>query len=156
MGCIVINFLYRAANGSVDQRPNIEFERLFLEVQTNRCNPKLLEKYITPDGKGTIQETRRILDGTNPDGSFPQAEAALGAFQSTLNNKQPPQPLEVEQARTQLANLRIVLVRLRNLHEGHKGRSDVIRDLQNLIDLEKLQVKNVELLTKAELDRLKK
>ena len=133
----------------------VDFERLFREVQTNRCNPQLLEKYINPEGKGIIQQTRRILDGTDPEGSFPQAEAALGAFQATLNNKQPPQPPEVQQARTQLSNLRAVLVRLRGLLEIQKGRTEVLRDLNVIIELEKQQAKNVELLTKAELDRLK-
>ncbi len=133
----------------------VDFERLFREVQTNRCNPQLLQKYINPEGKGIIQETRRILDGTDPDGSFPQAEAALGAFQATLNNKQPPQPPEVQQARTQLANLRTVLGRLRALLEVQKGKTELLRDLNVIIELEKQQAKNVELLTKAELDRLK-
>ena len=143
-------------NKSKDQLASVlvDYERLYREIQTNRCNPKLLEKYRSDDGKGIIQETRRILDGTNAEGSFPTAEAALGAFQGTLNNKQvPPQP-EIDAARTQLANLRNVLGKLRALSGSLVDISKARKDLQDLIEAQKRIAENLVAIVGEELKRI--
>ena len=132
----------------------VDYERLYREIQTNRCNPKLLEKYSNPDGKGIIQETKRILDGSNPEGNFPLAESALGAFQGTLNNKQVPPQAEIDAARLQLANLRNVLGKLRSLSGSVVDGAKLRKDLQDLIELEKKQRILVDNLVKKEQERL--
>jgi len=132
----------------------VEYERLYREIETNRCTPKQLDKYRKDDGTGIIQETRRILDGTNPQGSFPQAEQALGTFQGTLNNKQvPPQP-EIDAARVQIANLKNVLIKLRNISGSIGDISKARDDLNKLIGLQKLIALNLADLLADELKRI--
>ena len=133
----------------------VDYERLYREIVTNRCNAKLLEKYRKDDGTGIIQETRRILDGTNPDGSFPQAEAALGTFQNTLNNKQVPTPPETDAARAQLAALRNVLGKLRSLSGSLVDINKARNELNEILKKQLESGKDLEALRKTEIERLK-
>jgi len=123
-------------NKSKDQLMSVlvDFERIYREIETNRCNPKLLEKYRTAAGEGIIPETKRILDGTSPIGSFPQAESALGTFQVALNGGQLPAPPEIDAARTQLGNLRLALTKLRSISKSIVEIGLLRKELQDLID----------------------
>jgi septum formation topological specificity factor MinE len=144
-------------NKSKDQLASvlIDYERLYREIVVNRCNAKLLEKYRNDAGQGIIQETKRILDGTNPEGSFPQAETALGAFQGTLNGARVPPQAEADNARVQLSNLRNVLGKLRSLSGSlvdiSKARKDLLDLIQKHLEIEK----DVIALREKELERVK-
>ena len=102
---------------------------------------EVLEKYRNDAGQGIIQETKRILDGTNPEGSFPQTESALGQFQGTLNGARVPPQAEADNARTQLSNLRNVLGKLRSLSGSivdiSKARKDLLDLIQKHLEIEK-------------------
>jgi hypothetical protein len=133
----------------------VDYERLYREIETNRCNPKLLEKYRTAGGEGIIPETKRLLDGTSPIGSFPQAEAALGTFQGSLNAGQLPAPPETEAARTQLGNLRLALSKLRSLSGSLVEIGSARKQLQDLLEEHKRLGRAFDELVKDEIGKLR-
>jgi hypothetical protein len=106
-----------------------EYERLYREIQANRCSQTELDHYIRADGKGILDRTKRLIDGTEAKGNFPLAESAVGAFQTALNNLAAPDDVTTNIARNEVARLIAALDDLRNetgkLDDLNKLRKDI-------------------------------
>jgi hypothetical protein len=130
-----------------------EYDKLYRELDTNRCGPNVLRKYQVTDPNmrknGYLDILKRIFDT-----SLPKCEQSLAAYQSALATARRPSNEEVSVARTDYLALNRDLAELQTEigigQDLAKGREE----LRKIIAAQQNQGKNIKEIEKNESEKL--